>query len=662
MCAYSFEAANGPRFFTVERQDGSTSWYGDRRTNATQADGGVADGYLTGTATGQTSIVYLWAQTRFQDSTGNYIDYEYLKNPGGVDRPGEHLLVQVRYTGKLVLPGQAGSALQPYASLVFNYESTTESSSYFAGSSVWRTRRLASINSINDGVTVRHYRLSYGTSVSGSGAQTLTSVAECRDASLSVCLAPTVFSWSQARHEFATADNVSGIANGSLDKFEGLKFADVDGDGRQDLVWAKNGKSSDPCPTDGIHVSFARLDAQGRPFFANPPGAVCAPAELLGDPADSSWFLYDYDGDGRDDLFLRGPTRWVAHRSLGVNGAQGHPFDTAVDLLAGLSPSIPAGTQPNHQPQLTDLNGDGLLDVIYPSGAGFKARLMERIGGGWAWGAERVVLVDDSSVCSPLSLSSCTYANLYRLGGNVALNDFNGDGRSDPLFTVFRSTELGGCTGPAPPGDPGTESVVADSDGVVYRPMPVHGQGASLEADVDNSIGLTSGCFSNSTFTAAARVDGITAGEIRLGFYDAWEMQRDALTLISEIKFLDSNGDGLLDILFKFAASTWTLQLNTGVGFVNSQSAISISEDKHLSLIDVNGDGRTDLVFPNAARTHMVHRPGLATGGFGPEQPLLGGGAATGCTSSSCLSGRSFQFGDYDGDGGLDYLRIEWKN
>jgi RHS repeat-associated protein len=677
VCAYSFVAANGPRFFTVERQDGSTSWYGDRRTNATQADGGVADGYLTGTATGQTSIVYLWAQTRFQDSTGNYIDYEYLKNPGGVDRPGEHLLSRVRYTGKVVLPGQSGSALAPYAEIAFDYEPLLFRRSYFAGSQVWQTRLLTGIRSINDGTTVRFYRLNFprlGTglapSPSGSGSVQMASIKECRDETEAVCLAPTVFDWSQARHEFASTEMLAGLQNGSIDKFEGLKFADIDGDGRQDLVWAKNGKSSDPCPTDGIHVSFGRLNAGGTPFFTDPPGSVCAPAELLDEP-DSSWFLLDYDGDGRDDLFMRGLIEWVAYRSTGVNGAQGHPFDTSVNLLATLSPNIPAGSDPEKQPQLADLNGDGLTDIIYARNGQLFARIMERGGTfGFTWGAERALSFFGAAT-DPCTLfgADCSYTleGLYQKDNFQQLIDFNGDSRSD-LLVLADVTGQQFCSVGGPDPGPGPDPFPPIQEQRV-NPRPFERpQPRVRERQLDtNSVELCT-----RRVIVGATVERITPTTIEAepygdGLWNWFERTEE------RIAFADINGDGLTDALRLMPAnrgfSTYVLNTGSSLGGPVGASGLVVGLDESIShiikaqLVDTNGDGRAELVYPNNSHGTMARRMySDIDAGFGPEQTLPGGGAVTGCSSALCLDGRSFMFGDYDGDGGLDFLRIEWKN
>ena len=115
VCAYTPNSSvDGPEFFTVARKDGSISWYGKRADAVSRPDG-----YVETTAPGHGAKAVAWALTRFQDSTGNYIDYLYLENPEATAR-GEHLLSEVRFTGKTVLAGQSGTPLDPYAKLVFN--------------------------------------------------------------------------------------------------------------------------------------------------------------------------------------------------------------------------------------------------------------------------------------------------------------------------------------------------------------------------------------------------------------------------------------------------------------------------------------------------------------------------------------------------------------
>jgi Salmonella virulence plasmid 65kDa B protein len=214
VCAYTpGGGATGVAFFTVERRDGSLAWYGDRDNNALP---NRPDGYVNSTAPGKEGFALSWAQTRFQDSTGNYIDFTYHENPNGA--VGEHLPATVRYTGRTPLPGQAAPAQAPFAQVVFDYEARATAErrrSYIAGGALMQGHRLSAVRSEAEGAQVRHYRLAYAPSPSGSGLDTMTRIQECRDdTAQAVCAAATTFEWSAERHAFDTVERPSDAIRG----------------------------------------------------------------------------------------------------------------------------------------------------------------------------------------------------------------------------------------------------------------------------------------------------------------------------------------------------------------------------------------------------------------------------------------------------------------
>ncbi len=365
VCAYTpTGGANGPAFFTVERKDGSTSWYGDR-DNSTTAN--RADGYFETTSALNPSAALSWAQTRFQDSTGNFIDYFYYENPAGAGM-GEHLLKQVNFTGKTVLPGQTGSAQAAYAKIVFNYSARASdkwAKTYASGGLLVQSRRLDSITSCANSACdapnqARYYQLTYGASPSGNGLETLTGVQECRDSGKAVCLPATTFTWSSGKYEFATIEKPANLDAGSVENFEGFKLGDIDGDGRPDFVYIKDSQLGGSCGTEYLFVFFSTLDGAGVPTFPRSAG-LCTPAELYYDTdrARAVGSCSTTNGDGRDDLFVQTPSGWAIYPPLGRNSG-GIPFNTGVNLLQGLSPAIPQMQWREDQPQLADINGDGL--------------------------------------------------------------------------------------------------------------------------------------------------------------------------------------------------------------------------------------------------------------------------------------------------------------
>lgn len=621
VCAYTPSGGvNGPAFFTVERKDGSISWYGDRDSNASA---NRADGYVNSTAPGKTAAALAWAQTRFQDSTGNYIDYLYWNiQPNGDTR--EHLLKEVRFTGKNVLAGQSGPARLPYARIIFNYVAKPTDQwiyGYQSGGRIVQSRQVDSISSVGYEQFARFYELTYGTSVSGSKVDTLTSFQECRDYNKTVCLPATTFAWSQAKHELATTQSWNPGYFGSTQKFEGFKFGDVDGDGRSDLVWLKDGASGETCSTEHVMVSFGELDASGRQSYSAPVFAGCTPTELQSSLGEGSWQLFDYTGDGREDLFVAGGAKWFLYASM---GRVAQPFNTSVDLLASIYIPMAYSPYAGYHPQLTDLNGDGLFDVFYLN-SGMRVRLMERSGSNFVWGAERQVtfVPEPPPPCPPEAIDGCTISSpsLYD-PERFRLNDFNGDAASDLIFTVNQNwKEL--CEGD-----------------LEMCPKPV------LHVTAPRK------------YTYAVSAVDATAIEFKRQGSVLSDMWWNAKPLVGDI-----NGDGLTDLVYQRSVDqAFAYSLNTGVSFLPSVVVGALPRPEHAKLLDVNGDGRADLLYINteADGTYRYFvRYSLSTGGFGAQDRIAGNWALP-CIGAACdPNAFAHMFSDMDGDGALDYFAIK---
>lgn len=631
VCAYTFDAL-GPRFFTVERKDGSTTWYGDRTSTTGGAAGPRTDGVVDSNGSGK----YLsWAQTRFQDSTGNYIDCLYLKNPSG--NASEQLLQEVQYTGKVVLTGQTGSASAPYAKITFNYAArpTAEFTvAYASGMAIWQTQKLTSVTVTNNAATVRYYALTYAKSMSGSGVDTLTQVQECSDATVSICYPPTVFDWSVAGNTFTSAETPDDLGFGDIARFEGYKLADVDGDGRQDMVWIKDGNTGDACPTEFVIVEFGSIDAAGRNTFSEPTQTrVCSTTELSG-LAKNSWMLFDYNGDGRADLFMSGTSSssWVLYPSLGRPTSGGKVFNDANNLIA--TQAIPGGVGP----QLADFNGDGQLDVVYKRSGTRYARLMERAGNSFNWGNERTVSTGYLGECSS---GPCIGPSIYQDNGGFQTIDFNGDARSDLLLV----------------------SVVHTSDC-----NPQLAQTDSTAQDDTSDQSSTSSTCTNTYdyFLNALVVDTITATNITFKPYAQWWTSENVpgvggytSTFIDMEQFADVNGDGLTDMVGRTSSGNWAFWINTGADIPYGGAIPSVINETYLIVQDINGDGRADVLYPDAAYHTYSVRYALPGVGFSAATPAPGGQQLIGC-NDNCLDRFSYIFNDLDGDGAVDFFRIKW--
>lgn len=615
VCAYA--GTNGPAFFTVERKDGSKSWYGNREDE----NGALRnDGVVNSTAPGHETAVLSWSQVRFQDSAGNYVDYRYTN--GGTDNPGEHLLDAVRYTGKV-------GGGQPYAEIRFTYDVTRDQLAYVSGGLTRSRGRLVSVTSSvdHDGdgsfTDARHYALGYGI---GLMTMTLTSLRECNNRNLSVCAEPTTFEWSTnsvgpSISPFETHEQTGTIPNGSLSKFEGFKFADVDGDGRQDFVWIKDEVNTTGCP-ELVYVAFSRFNAQGNMYLTVGNPVMCTPQEIAPNPKDQSWFLLDYNGDGRDDIFFRKNGGWVGNPST---GDYDYPFATNVNLLSELSQPIPPGARREDEPQQSDLNGDGLIDLVYQRNGALIARIMERGGSyGFRWGAERAM-----SLTGECGTNCYLVDGFYRKNNYLQLNDFNGDSRSDLLITISNPNGCGGGGGgnPPEPPDPGGPVVIQSVSCPVVAPFVVQ---------TITSTTVTLMQYGYSYFS----VNGRTT-------------------------FADVNGDGLTDPIFHGLGTPYPSHtLNTGAGFsgqhIPNYGTPGPINTALLQIADINNDGRADMLYPAGSNNSYMHvRYGTPSGAFGGAVQL--DQALSGCADRDC-AGRTHIFSDLDGDGNTDYMRIVWSN
>ncbi|QND81034.1 VCBS repeat-containing protein [Pseudoxanthomonas mexicana] len=662
VCAYSAGGSStGPAFFTAERKDGSISWYGDRDSN-----GGAnrPDGYFEATSSLSPGAALVWAQTRFQDSTGNYIDYVYSENPAGPGT-GEHLISEIRYTGKASLPGQSGATVAPYARLVFNYGVRPEQDwgrSYAAGGVYTHSRRLESITSCGTMACgaieqVRHYLLTYQQAYSGARQENLIGLQECRDSTATVCAAATSFAWSSARHELATQEYAPELPF-DMTGFLGFKLGDINGDGRTDMVYPRLGYTPQGESSNEFIVALGALDGAGRPTFLPAGSLHVAP---LANRPEGSWHLFDYTGDGRDDLFVNTGTQGGGWHLYASNGSA---FD-GQSLIAHLG--IPGMTGKNDQAHVADLNGDGLTDIVYPRAGALRARIMERQGAIFAWGAERNVAINEASLgpiasdCDDgFTICSRSIAGAPTPKTNfMQVADFNGDAASDLLIRVDTYVQrriygIPGCDiiplSQSQTGVTGSEWSVLP---YVPEPDPMTGGAAVAAASADPCVET----ISTNTLHAFV-VQELSTTAVGVSNYAGV-----AGGSPHSLAYGDVNGDGLSDLFVQGSDNAdWLPLVNTGTGF-QFAPALSIQNYRNQTrFVDINGDGRADVLAVVNLGSYKAYyvRYALASGGFSPSlTPILGGNARI-CEGSSCDERTRMPiFADFDGDGHLDFLSLK---
>src|SRR5690606_37906161 len=147
-----------------------------------------------------------------------------------------------------VYPNMGGTH-EALARLEFTYESRTDThKSYMvSGDSFKNSQRLKTIRSFTRSSLgasehlLRRYQFNY--TYSSGGVSRLTSAVECISETSSDCYPATAFTWATAAQGFEqTALSLNPLSGSKVLKQH--RFIDVNGDGKQDMVWVRaNGNS-----------------------------------------------------------------------------------------------------------------------------------------------------------------------------------------------------------------------------------------------------------------------------------------------------------------------------------------------------------------------------------------------------------------------------------
>lgn len=274
--AYEWDA-KGPKRLTVETRAGLRLHFGSAEASRVRVNG--------------TGPILTWLCDRIEDSVGNFMLIAYAVE--GLD----HRIAEISYTGN----NRAG--LLPYAKVSFSYKQVDPYEvRYLFGTRIEQKYLLDRITTSFRAKTHRTYTFEYDRLDKFRKAFQLAALRELGSDGLSY--RPLRFVYSRASGNWREYQDVgfpSEVA--PLPSGRGLVFANIDGDGRQELIYR--------FVSSGVVKAGAYSYATGTP---KPMDGKWTPLiDLTGD----DYLLHDLDADGHADIVATGPASYLASQKEG---------------------------------------------------------------------------------------------------------------------------------------------------------------------------------------------------------------------------------------------------------------------------------------------------------------------------------------------------------
>ncbi|MGH8497102.1 MAG: FG-GAP-like repeat-containing protein, partial [Gammaproteobacteria bacterium] len=557
----------GPQYFQVETPDGLTYEYGYTEDSRIETVGRF------------TVEVRVWALNKITDPFGNYTLYEYAKDTvNGSYRPDK-----ARYSGH-------GGAL-PSHSVEFEYElrpSTDYVESYLTGSRNRQLYRLRRIHTLFNTNTVRTYSLEYEPDgVALPDRSRLASVQECAGAD---CYPATSFDWQPGTEGWDGLFNTTR----SVGSYNFVHAIDVNGDGRQDLVYPQG-----PSGSKTWRVMFGQANG-----FSS--------SQNTGDDANAFDMTrsIDFNSDGLRDLIYPAPNgNWAVWLATG---------NATANAFSPMNTTTPVGGF-EQVTTFADFNGDGREDLLYATSSALMLRL--NTGNGFA----STAVTAHQQTGEEYGPQTMTTQN----GFDNRTADFNGDGLADLLIRTTRTSSFQ-C--PPPPEEPDcipppptSEDfwTVLYSHGTTFDGMSTLGSAGDVhdpEFGDFNGDGLTDVVY---------RDGGVIKVRISTGWGFTAPVGAENSDGFDDALVIDWDADGKDDLLVPPATTgNWSVMHSNGASLeprIGTGIPAQYQGRSH-RMIDFNGDGLMDVTMAFGSDwQYLLHKgtiPDLlakVTDGFGNE-------------------------------------------
>ena len=551
-------AGNGPAWFEVTTKEGLIYEYGNTANSRA---------YLAGDFT-----PYLWALSKIRDRQGNNLIVDYATSSGALAP------TTIQYTQTPAI-----GASYPYT-IVFGYatrDSDDTLTGYIAGRKYSINRRLTSVDvryGGTSGTLLRQYRLTYTDSPTTQHSR-LAFVQECAGGSGADCLAPTAISYQDGQNGIAAP--VSAV--GSLPAYNELRIADVNDDGRSDLVYSTGPNASGYYEW---YVSLAAPQGFGAPINTGILIAASDPrSELL---------IGDFLGIGSVQLLAPDPSSKLWCSTRWDSGFVRYCSDVGVDPLAAVGNLPGDGNGPSYA--AADINGDGRSDLVWASlnNVSGVPLIYGRLSVGLSayqpsFGAQTYLYpIPDSFVGLYGSYGPTTVATA------TDRMDFNGDSREDAVLVTASSSQI---------------QVVVTARQLIAGPS-----GFSTGPTLGNHSGWPRAVHWNDDACTDMQFSGTVYLSACNGAFGEFISAPDGYLR------LDWNGDGRTDVLYP-SGSSYVVRLSQGAqASAEMPTGIPYSTNAGLIPLDYDADGLVDLMSLNyTTRTTAV---GLHLGAATPADLL----------------------------------------
>lgn len=632
-----------PTAFTVYGKDGTVRHYGGS-TGLLRYQPGVNGGFTMA-----------WYETTLQDANGNNVTFNYTSN--ALYQPVSVLVpVSIVYNGGEI---DFSTIPRPAADQVTSYVG----GAVINTTPVW----ISAITVKSNNQILRTYTPTYDTKLINPALKTITALTECGAAS--VCYKPTSFTWasvgsflSGSGWQVASETDAAGTFSHAV--MSSVKFADIDGDGRSDVVWLHCNADApflDGCNFHDFHEAFSSPTAAGGIGFTpvsvpnlgdsssyNPGGSVPELSKWL--DTSKAWQMMDFNGDGRADLLMLEPisgdgelsncsgtpsltnpcfriAAWLSGGRQGSGATLTSSFTSTSKILSiaqnpqtgALGPMTFIGSVDMF---VADFDGDGLPDLLtMGDNDGPEIWLLKPTGNAsqpYAFRGPYAVEVNNTS-------GFCGFNSF--LSQNLRVGDFNGDGRADVVLRQYGAS--GPCTVNA--------VAVTMADGMTSQ---VTGLRFVTSNTFDASIAAAKKATTNANGTSTSS------------------------TCCEYLQVMLSGG---IDTsrpgnYFAFTPSP-DLQWQVGSNNGNTSGTPYVGEDTSFQVADINGDGLADVMYntsdqayANSDQAVWVYQ--LNENGLYLSTPTC---VVVNATNNGCVTSNGAAqtiLGDYDGDGKADFWTV----